>query len=149
MRIWIYRIFKSEDGKIKCFRLKPNEVIKHGPLNVETRVPIPPIFNKIVSAGLDKVHTLAPEDPKGKGPLVQPLVQPVGQPLYVLVSQVLKPIENQPGESESRGLSPLERQVGESSNSDGTMQMRIFGDIEIGNDSASRGSSAAANLDSV
>ena len=105
MRIWIYRIFKSKDGKRKCFRLKPNEVIKHGPLNVETRVPIPPIFNKIVSAGLDKVHTLAPEDPRGKGPLVQPL----GQPLYVLGSQVLKPIENQLGESESRGLSPLER----------------------------------------
>ena len=68
-----------------------------GPLNVETRVPTPPIFNRIVSAGLDEAHTLAPEDPKGKGPLVQPLVQPVTQPLYVLGSQVLKPMENQLG----------------------------------------------------
>ena len=53
-----------------------------------------PIFNRIVSAGLDEAHTLAPEDPKGKGPLVQPLVQavtqplvrPIAQPLYVLGS---------------------------------------------------------------
>ena len=56
---------------------------------------------------------------------------------------------NQLGESESQGLPPLERQVGESSSSDGMMSTRVFGDIEIGNDSASRGGSAAANLDSV
>ena len=74
------RISKSEDGKRKCFRLKPNEVIKYGPLNVEIRVPIPPIFNRTGSAGLDKSHMLAPKDPKGKGPLIQPLVQPVAQP---------------------------------------------------------------------
>ena len=151
------RVFKYEDGKRKCFRLKLNEVIKYGPLNVETRVPIPTIFNRIVSARLDKAHTLAPEDPKGKGPLVQsstqpvaqPLVQPVAQPLYVLGSQVLKPRENQLGENESWGLPPLERQVGESSSSDGTMPMRVFGDLETRKDLASRCSSTAFNLDSV
>ena len=50
------RIFKSKDGKRKCFRLKPNKVFKYGRLNVETRVPTPPIFNRTVSAGLDKAH---------------------------------------------------------------------------------------------
>ena len=83
------RISKSEDGKRKCFRLKPNEVIKYGPLNVEIRVPIPPIFNRTIFAGLDKAHTLAPEDPKGKGPLVQPSVELVAQPLVQLVAQPL------------------------------------------------------------
>ena len=29
------RVFKSEDGKIKCFKLKPNDT-KYGPLKVET-----------------------------------------------------------------------------------------------------------------
>ena len=46
---------------------------------------------------------------KVKGLVVQPLAQPVAQPLYVLGSQVLKPIENQLGESKSRGLKPIER----------------------------------------
>lgn len=63
------RIFKPEDEKAECFRLKPNEVTKCGPFNEEAQGPIPPIFNRIDFPGLDKAHMLAPEDPKGKGPL--------------------------------------------------------------------------------
>lgn len=63
------RIFKLEDGKVKCFRLKPNEVTKCGPFNEEAQGPIPPVFNRTDFLGLDKAHMLAPEDPKGKGPL--------------------------------------------------------------------------------
>ena len=86
------RIFKSEDGKRKCFRLKPNEVIKYGPLNVEIQVPIPPIFNRTIFAGLDKAHTLAPEDPKGKGAFSptlsrarSPAFSPACSPTFVCV----------------------------------------------------------------
>ena len=39
--------------------------------------------------------------------------------------------------------------MGESSSSDGTMPMRVFGDLETGKDLASRCSSAAVNLDFV
>ena len=56
---------------------------------------------------------------------------------------------NQLGESESQGLPPLERQVGESSSSDGMMPTRVFGDLEIENDLASRCSSTVANLNSI
>ena len=63
------RIFKPKDGKGKCFRLKPNEITKYGPFNEEAQGPIPPIFNRTDFPRLDKAHMLAPEDPKGKGPL--------------------------------------------------------------------------------
>ena len=39
--------------------------------------------------------------------------------------------------------------MGESSSSDGTMPTRVFGDLEIENDSASRCSSTVANLNFV
>ena len=61
----------------------------------------------------------------------------------------LPPMENQLGESKSRGLPPLERQVGESSSSNGMMPTRVFGDPHTGKVSASRCNSAAVNLDSV
>ena len=133
------RVFKSEDGKIKCFKLKPNDT-KYGPLKVETWIKPSDkdgLFNEKVQRPLILSNTKQADSGPGKSGVLVKASHPILLPDIIGRSSSetrvvtadpkakAKGLLAQSHALEAGGLKPIHGRVGESSNAGGCMPMEV------------------------
>nr|POE76481.1 hypothetical protein CFP56_18934 [Quercus suber] len=129
------RVFKSEDGKRKCFKLKPNDTT-YGPLKVETWVKPSDkdgLFNEKVQRPLIPSNTMQADSGPGKSGVLVRASRPILIGRSSSETRVVtadpkakaKGLLAQSHALEAGGLKPIHGRVGKSSNTGGCMPMEV------------------------